>query len=654
VASKLSVLLAELKRRKVARVAVVYALVGLGVIEGASMILPTLQLEPAYDYVVILVLFGFPVALVLAWALEITPQGIQKTADVTPEQLAAQTPDRWRASSWVFAGVGVAAVLAAGYFVFFSGEAEPVLPDDYVAVFPFENLTGEEGLDDLGSYAAHWITDGLSRVSEIRTVATNTVAGAVEAGGGASSTLAVAMDLQVGIAVTGVYALRGDSLEFRAEISRVPGGDLLESAEASGTIDDPRDVINGLRQRIMGAIAASLDETVDIGPSSPPTYEAFQAYKRGLEFYMAGDWMGAIPHFEEASRLDSTSLLAPTMLGMAYSNTGQRAKVDSLLTWAMERRSELSPHDRLVLEWGIALASGNREAAFQIRQSMFRMDPTTYAYEFGFDAIHAGRPREALDALSQYDPDTPSHRGWYRFWYAVAEANHMLGRYREELAAARQGRERFPDDLFMRWYEIRALLALGRLGEIEPLLEQVEGMEPNARGVTPVTPGRVFLNLVGPVSREGHSEEAHAMAERSLGWYLARDPDGFHLGRALALILANRPAEALPLFGQLLEQSPEEVEYHIYYGIALALTGDRDGAEAEVRWCAELDRPNLLGIDEYCRAQILSYLGRKEEATSLLRRALQEGWSFWGLQADPHFKLLWGFEPFEQLVAPRG
>ncbi len=55
-ASRLSLFLAELKRRKVTRVALVYVLVGLGVIEGASMTLPTPQLEAANDYIVILVL----------------------------------------------------------------------------------------------------------------------------------------------------------------------------------------------------------------------------------------------------------------------------------------------------------------------------------------------------------------------------------------------------------------------------------------------------------------------------------------------------------------------------------------------------------------------------------------------------------------------
>jgi hypothetical protein len=89
VASKLSMFLAELRRRKVTRVSVVYALVGLGVIEGAGMILPVLHLEAGYPYIVIFVLFGFPLALVFAWAYEITPEGLKKEKDLDPIRSSA-------------------------------------------------------------------------------------------------------------------------------------------------------------------------------------------------------------------------------------------------------------------------------------------------------------------------------------------------------------------------------------------------------------------------------------------------------------------------------------------------------------------------------------------------------------------------------------
>jgi hypothetical protein len=73
VASKLSLFLAELKRRKVSHVAVVYVVVGVGILGAAEVILDPLGLEALRPYLVILILLGFPIALVLAWAYEVKP-----------------------------------------------------------------------------------------------------------------------------------------------------------------------------------------------------------------------------------------------------------------------------------------------------------------------------------------------------------------------------------------------------------------------------------------------------------------------------------------------------------------------------------------------------------------------------------------------------
>ncbi|MGD2123610.1 MAG: hypothetical protein PVJ76_17795 [Gemmatimonadota bacterium] len=648
------ILLQRLKERKLVRWALTYLAGAWVIYEAVDTIGDRWGLTDSFFQGLFVVLaIGFFITLVLAWYHG--EKGRQRVSG--PELLML---------SGLLVVAGVAVTLLGGDEGFGrafgpQGEDRPVppesdvaeaLPEDYVAVFPFENLTGEGDLDDLGPYTAFVITEGLRRTPEInQAVAFNTVAQALEASGGAITTQEIAVDLQVGTAITGVYAMRGDSLEFLAEISRIPGGDLIESVQALGAVEDPRNVIDELRQRITGAIAVSLDEAIEMGPSRPPTYEAFLAYRRGYEVFLNRDWMGALPHFQEAFRLDSTFLLAPTMIGWVYINTGQRAKVDSLLTWATERWNELSPHERLVLEHGRAFALRDREEAFRVRQSMFRMDPTSYADDLGHDAVQAGRPQAALDALSHYDPDTPSHRGSTRYWYTLAQANHMLGLFREELDAARQGRERFPDDLQMRWYEMRALVALSRLDEIEPLLGQIEEIEPN---VVAGTPGGVFTLVAADLARFRHSEEARVVAERAIAWYLARDPDGFQSERAYALLLADRPAEALTLLEPLVEQSPENLDYHGLHGMALALTGDNGGAEAEARWCEETDRPNRGGVNKICRASILSHLGREEEATDLVRQALQEGLSFWGLSDYFVLNRLWGYEPFERLISPKG
>ena len=76
----------ELKRRKVVRVMVVYSIVGYGVIEVADTVLPTLGIPDwGATFVTVLVLLGFPLALVLSWMLDVTPEGIERTRPTAPD-----------------------------------------------------------------------------------------------------------------------------------------------------------------------------------------------------------------------------------------------------------------------------------------------------------------------------------------------------------------------------------------------------------------------------------------------------------------------------------------------------------------------------------------------------------------------------------------
>ncbi|UCC83479.1 MAG: hypothetical protein JSW46_00670, partial [Gemmatimonadota bacterium] len=78
--------LAELKRRRVTRVAVVYAVVTFAVLQAADIIVPALQLpEWTLTLLVVVTLLGFPISLVLAWAYDLTPEGVKRTAAVEPE-----------------------------------------------------------------------------------------------------------------------------------------------------------------------------------------------------------------------------------------------------------------------------------------------------------------------------------------------------------------------------------------------------------------------------------------------------------------------------------------------------------------------------------------------------------------------------------------
>src|SRR5438477_4917933 len=90
---------AELKRRNVYKVAVAYAIVGWLLVQVATQVFPFLEIPNwIVRLVIVLVAIGFPIALVIAWALELTPEGIKRTEDV--DLAASARPPRKRA--WIF------------------------------------------------------------------------------------------------------------------------------------------------------------------------------------------------------------------------------------------------------------------------------------------------------------------------------------------------------------------------------------------------------------------------------------------------------------------------------------------------------------------------------------------------------------------------
>src|SRR6184192_4025442 len=120
---------AELKRRNVYKVAVAYAVVGWLVMQVASTVVPALHLPDSITtVVVVLVLLGFPIALVIAWAFEMTPEGIKRTEDVSPDEKIPQWSRRKFAAFILVVVICAAALL--GYQVF---RAKPTTAPEPVA-----------------------------------------------------------------------------------------------------------------------------------------------------------------------------------------------------------------------------------------------------------------------------------------------------------------------------------------------------------------------------------------------------------------------------------------------------------------------------------------------------------------------------------------
>jgi hypothetical protein len=138
-------ILTELKRRNVYKVAIAYAVVAWLLMQVASQIFPFFEIPNWVVRLVVLVLvLGFPVALIIAWAFELTPEGLKRTEVADEEQIK-----RAGHRVWIYVVV-IVALLSIGLFFLGryttskqSGGAE--LPEKSIAILPFENLSEEKG-----------------------------------------------------------------------------------------------------------------------------------------------------------------------------------------------------------------------------------------------------------------------------------------------------------------------------------------------------------------------------------------------------------------------------------------------------------------------------------------------------------------------------
>jgi TolB-like protein len=170
----------ELKRRNVYKVAVAYAVVGWLLIQVATQVFPFLEIPNwMIRLVILLTALGFPVALVIAWAFELTPEGIKRT------EAADAARQHSRGGVWI-AVVVVAATLSLGLFLlgrYSAGRATPQVtetptapnPQKSIAVLPFENLSEEKANAFFADGVQDEILTALSKIADLKVISRSSV-----------------------------------------------------------------------------------------------------------------------------------------------------------------------------------------------------------------------------------------------------------------------------------------------------------------------------------------------------------------------------------------------------------------------------------------------------------------------------------------------
>ncbi len=309
----------ELRRRNVYRVAVVYAVSGLAVVEAADLMLPRLGFaDSAVTFIVVVVLLGLPPVAVLAWAYESTPEGIVRTKPVDPP--ATPTRGLWRAAAGalvVVAGVGWWLLAARGTAAD-TPQPGAAVEAKSIAVLPFRDMSPSGDQRWFSEGLAEEILGALARVPDLRVAARQSSFALSDATIGE-----IGDQLGVTHVLSGSVRTEGDRARIGAQLTEVESQRALWSRDFRPELTSVLDAQEEIARAVVDALEVELGSIgeAQLMMASTASPVAHEEYLRGLQLWdrrSEPDVLSAIDHFRHAVELDSTYAAAWAGLAYAY------------------------------------------------------------------------------------------------------------------------------------------------------------------------------------------------------------------------------------------------------------------------------------------------------------------------------------------------
>ncbi len=436
----------EVKRRKVYRVAAAYIIVAAGIIQLASAAFPAWELPNwALRLVIVSLLIGFPLALILGWAFDVTPQGIRATPG------APGTHRRRNVSMLVAAGVIISA--AAGFFLLPRVSAHKV--DKSIAVLPFENMSNNPDAEYLSEGISEALINSLTELQQLRVIARST---AFHYKGKDVDPQRVGRELRVAAVLTGRVRQMQDALHVQVDLVDATTGAELWGAGYERKISDviavkqaiAREVTEKLKLKLSGEEQRRLVKRDSTNP------EAYQFYLRGRYFWnkrTADGIKRAFEQFQQAIERDPNFALG--YVGLADSYT------------ALTFYNFAAPHEAMpkAKESALkALALDNTLAEAHTSLAHISMN---YYWDW------ATAEREFKRSI-ELKPDYATAHQWYAIHYLTA-----TGRLDEALQEMKRALELEPASLVMNTFMGATLYYAGRYDEAIDQCRRTIEMDPN-------------------------------------------------------------------------------------------------------------------------------------------------------------------------------
>ncbi len=512
---------AELKRRNVFRAGVAYAIVAWLLIEVASVLLPTFE---APDWVMkafsTLVILGFPLTLVIAWAFEMTPEGIKRDKDVeSPESATRQTGRKLDFAIIGLLVVAVVFLVVDNYVLDAEPEqaemvaeqvpaAEAVGQVKTIAVLPFVNMSADSDNEYFSDGLSEELLNLLAKIPELR-VAARTSSFSYK--GKDINITQIGEELNVTHVLEGSVRKVGNHVRITAQLIKANNGFHLWSETFDRNLDDifvvqdeiAKAVVDKLRINLLGTMpevrktdpevyslylqagyflrlkgvenlgkaVAALKQALDIDPDYAPAwvrldwaYESLSLAKPAVREELRAPRIEAI---ERALAIDENDAYA--WAALAY----QRSFYDS--DWhgariAIEKALRLDANDADVIgaaAW-LANATGRLPEAIELYEKAISLDPLNLSNltELGRRYLRVGRINDAFDAFDRVRAINPDYPNLNRF---VGRVYMMRGDFENAMLET----EKSPDEFFYRHQKAIILSMMGRETEAQALINEL-------------------------------------------------------------------------------------------------------------------------------------------------------------------------------------
>jgi TolB-like protein/Flp pilus assembly protein TadD len=540
----------ELKRRNVYKVAVAYAVVGWLLIQVATQVFPFLDIPNwAIRLVILLTALGFPIALIIAWAFELTPEGIRRTED------ADAAGQRSRGGIWM-ALVVIAAALSLGLFFLgrysagnarsqnpalrgsdvASNEAVTALPEKSIAVLPLLNESGDPKDEYFADGLSEELIAALAQINGLKVI-------------GRSSSFrfkdrheepkAIGEKLGVSTLLEGTVRKQDDRVRIVAELVNAADGIALWTRTFDRELKD----IFAVQEEIARAVAESLKVTLlgsqdrSAQRGAPGNVEAHNAYLQGHFHFQRRnleDYRKAVGYFDQAIRLDPDYALAYTERSEAWSFIGD-------LTGQHEPAWSNARSDA---EKAVAIAPSLAEARAALGWVRFFID-----WKFAEGITELKRAKE----LSPANPTAND---------LLARAILYLGRLDEAERQARHAVELDPLSVIAQGNLARVLFFAGKLDEADATARKAAELQPASAS------SRRWQTLIAAQRGDGETALREAQLEPDEGYRR------FEL--ALAQYVRGDRAAADAALADLIANGRDNLAYQI--AEVYAVRGEKDRA----------------------------------------------------------------------------